>query len=226
MGALTASEIVSEGQLLAGRDDNAVAALRWLNRWLRSVAASWSWPQLQREAIGLSLPAGTVGLVVGNGALITPPVQKVLDNIWLYTPDKTFRKRIRIKHQLSEPSDLLSPDSQTGVPSTVRIFSNSHGKWELTFWVIPNKDFYITLPYIESPVDVLTTDVPWYPNDETMVQAVAFKTHEFYDGKEAPATNAAQQLLAGMVTNDRIRFGSVVGINDTLILDPTTFKVR
>ena len=70
------------------------------------------------------------------------------------------------------------------------------------------------------------SDVPWYPNDETMVQAVAFKNHEFYDGKDAPVTQAAQQMLASLVANDRIRYGSVTGINDNLILDPTRFRAK
>jgi hypothetical protein len=73
---------------------------------------------------------------------------------------------------------------------------------------------------------VAGSETPWYPNDETMVQAVAFKNLEFYMGKDAPTTQAAQQQLASLATNDRSRYGTNPGINDNLILDPTVFKSR
>jgi hypothetical protein len=59
-----------------------------------------------------------------------------------------------------------------------------------------------------------------------MVQVVAFKNHEYFDGKDAPVTQAAQQMLAGLVTADRLRFGAITGVNDSMGLDPTFFRPR
>lgn len=227
MGLLTADDIVSEGQLLAGRDDNATASLRWLQRWLNSVAASWPWPVLQTEAVGVSLAAGSTSLVVGGGSGgISDRIHKILDNVWVYDSTRTFRRRLRIRHQLGVPSDRIGPADQTGTPVTARLFTSAAGVWTLYFDPTPDRAYLLTVPYIVIPGDVQGTDVPWYPNDETMVQAVAFKNHEFFDGKDAPVTNAAQQALGGLVANDRIRYGSVSGVNDFFKLDPTVFRPR
>lgn len=227
MGALTATEIVSEGQLLAGRDDNATASLRWLQRWLDSVAASWPWPVLQEESVGISLSAGSASLVVGGGSGgISERMHKLLDNVWIYNTDRTFKRRIRIRHQLGMPSDRIDPTTRVGVPDTARLFSSAYGVWTLRFEPTPDRDYLLTIPYIRVPDAITGADTPWYPNDETMVQVVAFKNHEFYDGKDSPVTQAAQQALGALVANDRIRYGSISGVNDSMILDPTVFRPR
>lgn len=222
MGRLTRDELVSEGQLLAGRDDNATASASWLQRWLDSVAASWPWPALQKETVGVALGTGIQSLTIGTGTH-----QKILDNIWIYDSTKMWRRRLRIKHQLSNPGDSISPSTNIGTPESVRIFASTFGVWTLKFDKIADKDYLLTIPYLQWPTSLSSgTDVPWYPNDETMVQVVAFKNHEFYDGKDAPVTQAAQQQLASLVTNDRIRYGAIVGVNDTMTLDPTVFRPR
>lgn len=229
MAQLTRDQIVSEGQLLAGRDDNATASASWLQRWLDSVAASWTWPILQAEAVGIALSSGATSLVLGGGSGgITPKMLKILDNVHLYNSAKTLKRRIRIRHQLSQPFERMADTTvNVGTPSSARIFTSALGVWTLYFDVVPDADYLLTIPYMTLPVAMSAgSDVPWYPNDETMVQVVAFKNHEFYDGKDAPVTQAAQQMLASLVANDRIRYGSVTGINDNLILDPTRFRTK
>lgn len=228
MAQLTRDQIVSEGQLLAGRDDNATASASWLQRWLDAVAASWPWPILQTEATGIALASGATSLVLGNGSGgITPKIQKLLDNVWLYDSTRTFKKRLRLRHQLSAPGDRIGPTDNTGTPITARLFTSAYGVWTMYFEPTPERDYLLTIPYITLPAAMTTgSDVPWYPNDETMVQVVAFKNHEFYDGKDAPTTQAAQQMLAGLAANDRIRYGAITGVNDFLPLDPSVFKPR
>ena len=228
MGQLTRDQIVSEGQLLAGRDDNATASNAWLQRWLDSVAASWNWPTLHDEAIGIAVTSGTASVTVGGGSGgITPKIIKILDSMWLYNSTRTWRKRLRVRHFVGDPVDRIGATDNTGAPDAVRVKQTVFGTWILYFDRIPDQAYLMTIPYIVMPAAIATgSEVPWYPNDESMVQAVAFKNHEFYDGKDASTTQAAQQMLAGLVTNDRMRFGQVVGINDNLILDPTVFKTR
>lgn len=228
MAQLTRDQVVSEGQLLAGRDDNAVASATWLQRWLDSVAASWPWPLLMTEATGIALVSGATSLALGNGSGgITPKILKINDNVHLYDSTRTFRKRLRIRHQLSTPSDRIGPTTNTGTPANARIFNTSFGVWTLYFEPTPERDYLLTIPYLVVPAAMTTgSDVPWYPNDETMVQVVAFKNHEFYDGKDAPVTRAAQEMLAGMVASDRVRYGAATGVNDYMILDPAVFTPR
>lgn len=225
MGQLTRDQIVSEGQLLAGRDDNATASAAWLQRWLDSVASSWPWPVLQTEATAIAVTSGVASVTLGNGSGgITPKMLKVLDNIWLYDSTRTSRRRIRIRHQLSSPGDRIGATDNTGTPSNVRLFNSSFGVWVLYFDAIPDRAYLLTIPYLALPVALASgSEVPWYPNDETMVQWVAFKNREFYEGIESPACQAAQQNLAQMLSNDRMRHGQVTGVNDSMILDASVF---
>lgn len=226
MAALTRAEIVSEGQLLAGRDDMATEAAKWLQRWLDSVAASWPWPVLQTEYVDIALAQGATSLTLGNGnGGITKRLIRILDNVWLYNSTKTFRQRLRIRHQLGTPTDRISSSSHIGPPQTARIFKSTYGVWTMYFDPVPDKAYLLTIPAIILP-DAMTSDidVPWYENDETMVQAVAFKVSEYHNGKDSPVTAAFQQALAGLVANDRVRFGATTGVNDVLPLSPHVFK--
>lgn len=228
MGQLTRDQIVSEGQLLAGRDDNATASNAWLQRWLDSVAASWAWPTLHDEAINIAVTAGTGSVTVGGGSGgITPRILKVLDNLWLYDSTRTFRRRLRLKHFIGDPVDRIGATDNVGTPTSVRVKQTTFGTWVVYLDVIPDKAYLMTVPFIFLPPAIVSgSEVPWYPNDESMVQAVHFKNREFYDGPEHPSTQAAQQALASLVSNDRSRYGMTPGINDNLILDPSVFRTR
>lgn len=226
MAALTRAQIISEGQLLAGRDDMDTQAAAWLQRWLDSVAASWPWPVLQQEFVGISLPSGTTSLLLGNNnGGIQRRLLRILDNVWLYNSGKTFRQRLRIRHQLGVPSDRISPSEHIGTPQVARIFKTTAYTWTMYFDPTPDQNYLLTIPAIILP-DAMTqgTDVPWYENDETMVQAVAFKVSEYHNGKDSPVTGAFQQALAGLVANDRVRFGATQGVNDVLVLSPSVYK--
>lgn len=224
MGQMTRLQIVQEGQLLAQRKNADTLATGWLQRWLDSVAASWPWPMNQGETI--DVPVSSASITVGNGnGGITPKLLKVLDNIYIYDSTKSSFMRLRILPQLNRPQDRIQPaNAANGMPQNVRVFQSTFGQWLLRFYPNPDKTYYLSVPYIQLPPTMAAdTDIPWYPNDETMVQAVAFKTHEWFDGKDDNRTTAAQQLLTGALSNDRIRYGSVNGINDILQLDPVHF---
>lgn len=228
MGYLTVAQITSEGQLLAGRDDATTEAEGYLQRWLNAVAASWPWPQLQGESVGIALTAGTSAISFGAGASGGPSykVLKILDNVWLYNSAKTMRSRVRIRHQLSSPIDRIQPSTNIGLPQTMRIFGDEDmfGRWDLSFEPIPDRDYLLTIPHSILPAQISSSSqTPWYPNDETMVKAVAFKVAEFYGH---PLAQQFQADLAGLVANDRIRYGNTTGVNDTLPLSPDTFRVK
>ncbi len=228
MANLTRDQIVSEGQLLAGRDNNETASAAWLQRWLDSVAASWAWPILHQEAVGIPLSAGATTLALGGGSGVLPvKVLKIQDNLWLYNAAGTVRRRLTIRHQLSAPYERTPTSAIPGTPASVRIFTSTFGAWVLYFDVPADQDYLLSVAYIiQPPAMALGSQAPWYPNDETMVQLVAFKNHEFFDGRDSPLTVKAQQDLAAMVAGDRIKYGAVTGINDVSILDPTVFRAK
>lgn len=224
MARLTRAQIVDEGQKLSGREDLATNANAWLQRWLDSVAASWPWPMLQREVLAIPVSAATLLLGNGNGG-VTEKIQRILDNVWLYDSAKTMRRQLRVKTFLSSPEDRITASLNTGIPSYFRLIETQHGAWTLYFDITPSTTYYLSVPYIALPVAMTSdSDVPWYPNDETMVQAVAFKVAEHSDGKDSEAAVGAQQLLASLVSNDRVRYGAANGVNDLLQLDPVRFR--
>jgi len=222
MGQMTRGDIVDEGQKLAGRDDSATLANGWLQRWLDSVAASHDWPLLRTETV-VSLSAQQADYGNRQGGISTK-ILRVLDEIWYYTTDRLSSGRVPIRDSLAPPHERIQPTTVVGPPVSVRVLSGGFGVARLSFNPTPDRTYSLLLPYQNLPAAMSTdADVPWYPNDETMIQAVAFKTHEYFDGKDAPATVAAQQHLAALLTNDRARYGNAPGQNDKIFKDPSVF---
>lgn len=235
MGSLTRQQILTEAAGLAQRPVADVWAANvsgslgngWLQRWLDAVAASWPYVQLVKEqVVTLSTPQLTLG---GVGNAITERINKVLDNLWLMTTQSQLMNRIAIRPTLGQPLDLgpvagTATSPPKGAPLQCRVVSVGNGVWKLSFYPNPDKPYSLWVNYWAIP-DALALDssIPWYPSDETIVQAMAFKTHEWFDGKDHSLTVAAQQLLSQLLANDRIRYGMVNGINDLVQLDPRFF---
>lgn len=226
MGNLTRLQIVQQGTLQAERDDADTLAAGWLQRWLNSVAAAVPWPMLTKEAIGVTVT--TPSLTVGDGSGgVTAKILRILDNTWIYPSGRTARAaRLRIRTQLTDPNDRVYPTTTgVGKPDSARVFQESLGQWTMYFNNVPDQTYSLTLAHIIQGAQLSSdTDVPWYPNDETMIQAVAFSTHRYFDGKDAPETQAVQEDLAAMFASDKLRYGAVNGINDKLQLNPTRFR--
>ena len=233
MGVKTASDIITEGMLVAGRDDVDVRARVWLQTWLDSQAAAWPWPMLIREAITLAIPAGTTELTIGDGYPLAPNVPiaekilRIIDNVWLIGANYTARTRLRIMPQQTEPASLYDPATNRGTPQGVRILQPSFGKWTLKFRPVPDKDYTLYLDYVELPAainfEATPVAAPWYPSDATMIQMIAAECARYDDGPDGPSFQAQAQNVAAMVSNDRIRYGSAPGINNWLQLDQATF---
>ena len=219
---MTRTQIVQAGILQAQRDDCATLANGWLQRWLNSVAASHPWPRLQRETNGLSLSASS--LVVGSGSGgVTEGIIRVLDNVWVYSGDRTKYGRVRVRTQLTSPADRVGSVSY-GMPSQLRAFNSGEYQWTLYFDVTPDQTYSLSLPYITLGTQLVDdTSIPWYPNDETMIQAVAFNTARYFDGKDSDKCQALQEDLVGLFASDRLRYGSANGVNDLLQLNPARF---
>lgn len=222
MALMTRGEIVAEGMRTAGRDDLETLANTWLQNWLNAVAASWDWPILRRES-EVDISAQQVDYGSGSGG-IAVPILRVIDEMWWYTSDKASRGRLTLRDQNASPFDKIQSSSIVGSPVSVRVLKPGFGVARLSFEPAPDQAYKLWLPYQALPTQMSSdSDVPWYENDETMIQAVAFKTHEYSDGKESPATVAAQQHLAALLSNDRYRYGNAAGQNDTAFKDPKVF---
>lgn len=235
MGANTVAEIIAEGTSLAGRDDTTVTtkALGWLNKWLRSQYQAWPWPFLIQRRSGLALVAGTQSILVGGGnSGITHQIKKVEDSFFLRTSDFGGRYRPRIMNSTNVPleldPDMQNTTTQRGPPERIQVragTSPTNGVWQLIFYPTPDRAYLLNFDYQFLPAaHTVTSDIPLYPNDQTMVQLIAGKTRQFADGLDDPAAVAALDVAAAMAIDDRTKSGQIPGTNDVWGLDGGVFS--
>lgn len=226
MGQMTRVDIINEGMLLAGRDDIGDRAAIWLQTWLDSVANSWPWPQNVREKYTVTVPQGATTLSLGNGDNgVTAKILRIFDNCWLYTSTYQQRQQLRIRQFLTQPEGTYDPARTVGQPTEARISQpNGFGKYSLTFYPIPEKDYLMVFDYLELPATLGGDgEIPWYPNDITMIQFVTARCMLFDDGPTG-AYQAALAEVADMLKADRIRYGTIPGQNDVMQLDSAVFR--
>lgn len=234
MGALTAAQIISEGQLLAGRDDLSARALSWLNTFLRSQYLAWPWPFLFKRLKDVSLTAGTATLTLGAGSGgESLPIQQVRDPVKMRNSTYTLKSLARIR-QLVDGQPVIDPEydealrdpnTTRGIPSVIRVrASNStYGEWTLYFTPIPDRDLLLTFDYIILPATITdTSSIPVYPNDETLIHRVYARTLRYAGDLEAAAM--ADEEVRNMTVNDRMKFGGTVGTGDILQVDPSVYR--
>lgn len=236
MGTMTRAQIISEGMLLAGRDDLSARCQTWLQTWLDSVAASWPWPQLMVESSSIPVPTGSTSIDIGEGVsggssyLSLRRVAKIMDNAWIYTSDKRTMGRIRVRYGLSRPSILFDTNQHRGLPTSIRIRQGpTKGKkqWTLELDPFPDRDYLLFITYHDLG-DVLASDsdILWYPNDATAIELIAAKCASYDDGEESPAAQARMAVISSLVSQDRVKYGAIPGVNDRIRLDPNVFGVE
>lgn len=234
MGAKTLGTIIDEGMTLGNRDDADCEAwvLAWVNNWLRQTYMSWDYPFLHRSREALSLAAGTTSLDVGAGQSgITIEIQRVLDPIWVYKSDYSYKGQARIR-QLIGGNDTRFEDRiqdttvNRGAPIQVRVrpHSTTYGRHSLIFLPVPDAAYLLAFDYIGLPANLVAADTPIYPNDSTLVQAALAATHLFADGQSSAEYKDALVVLSTKVTEDKARFGATPGVNDLLPLDGGVFR--
>lgn len=241
MTTATAGALITEGCLLAGRTEYETLALGWLNRWLDSVAASWEWPQLREEVVGYRLrtEVGVGSYQFGKGTVATTvdgPTTRVIeiyDNITMYLADGSYKARLPITSYMRDNTDTVDFDNATpAAPSSIHIRrpgqSNSSDSGYFRMWTnVPvDREYLLVVPYRKIPAAVTTANYPWFPDDETVVQAVAYKCLEYGDGKDSSKTIKAQQDLAVLLSAQRVRHASETTNGDKLQLSRRTFRHR
>lgn len=233
MGQLTRLQIVTEGMRLAGNTAVGTQANIWLNAWLRSVYRSWTWPFLHRKTTGVALNAGVTSISFGAGSSIAEEVQHIFDPVKVYTADKRTLGIARIRQlmdgSLYQDEDLIdwSQAGNRALPYWMRIRPDDTlwGKWTLLPYPVADNNYLLKIEYLIQPADISSDSTkPIYPNDETMVQAVKVDTLNYMHLFEPYALE--KQILNEMRTADKVKYGSVMGINDRLTLDQGVFRQR
>lgn len=232
MGSLTSTSIISQGMLLAGRDDLATPALGWLNSWLRSQYAAWPWPFLLKRLTNQALATGTTSYLFGAGSGGTSDwVHQVRDPIMLRTSDYGTRQMARVRQLIGGMPEidpewdetLTDSTTQRAVPILFKVRATQvGGQWELIPQRAPDRALLMTIDYQFLPADLAAGGTPIYPNDDTLIQLIKAKTFEYTQRlKEA---QMAMEEVRAMTVNDRIKWGVVEGTNDQIQLDTKVFR--
>jgi hypothetical protein len=234
MGSLTRAQIVSQGLAEAGYDTTyQTIAETDLNARLQRIYSQFPWPFLQKRIAGVALTQGATSLDIGAGAAgVTNGIQRILNPMYLYRSDYTYSGRIQIRQIAGGPVDLdetvNNPATLTGPPQLMKVrqHNTTPGKWTLVPLPIPDRVYLLAVDYIDIPAPIATgaggdSTVPVYPNDSTLIKivetwALKHAKHETY------ATE--RDVLADMIIQDRVVYGSVDGTNDNLGLDDGVYR--
>ena len=227
MGQLTTAQIISEGLLMAGDSSLTTRAERWLNAWLRSQYAGFAWPFLLRSAEA-ALASSQNELTFGMGSNgVTEAIRRIVDPVHVYDDARTAYQQLRIRNAIEATQEQLLlglQESQArGVPTSVRVLADTSlwGRWTLKFDRWADRDLTVSINFYIQPADVSGTDVPLYPNDRTLMKAVEAETLRF---KKADNYQNELEVLASMISDDRMKFGEVPGQNEDIGLDPLWFR--
>jgi hypothetical protein len=235
MGQLTRKQIVDQALAEIGYDSTyQTLANVALNISLKAIYESWPWPFLQRNISGVALGSGVTSLPFGVGAGgVSNVVQKVRDPLFLYRTDRTVAGRARVRQFIgNDPSmepGVFDPLSVRGLPTAFRIEADPlvYGKWHLIPYPVPDRDYLLKINYTETPAIISSASiddgvVPLYPNDDTLQQIV--KAWALGHQNDKAGQTEAESKLSIMKINDRVKYGTVEGINDILGLDPSVFR--
>lgn len=212
MGLKSAEELITEGVRLAGREyDSAdTRPLSDLIMWLSSMALGWPWPETMSSGT-FDLAAGARVLVLGGTATNATGQRIIRVNFPLkimYGPD-ILPDKIQ---QEAFSANYDAYDVGEGNPSKA---SWQRGFFHPSIAMIvfnkkPTATIRIHVPFQFDPsVDLGLENTPWYPNDLTLVQSIAYYTARYHDGVAAEKTLKLEDDLAVMIRNDKIKFGVI-----------------
>lgn len=213
MGVKTAEELITEGVRLAGREYDAADArpLSDLIEWLSSVALGWPWAECS-ASLTLTLAAGVRTALLGGTAPVNATAQRITRIEFplevMYGPDILPDKI----YQEAYNKSYDEYDVGVGIPTKASYQRNilHTGNTVIVFNKKPSTDIRVHVPYQFDPSPDLDIDgTPWYPNDLTIKESIAYYTAKHHDGVAAEKTLKLEDSLSIMVKNDKLKFGVI-----------------
>lgn len=213
MGVKTAEELIKEGVRLAGIEYNAddTRPLSDLKDWLSSVALGWPWPETIFN-FGPTLYAGTNYFLLGYGATVgaTSRILRVSFPLKIVYGEDRLPDKI---NQEAFSNNMSAANVPVGLPdkaSYTRNWTGVYGKVLIAFNKKPATDLQLDIStQIDLAVDYTIASIPWYPNDSTIKQSIAYFTSKYHDGPASEKTLKFEDDLAIMVRNDKLKFGVI-----------------
>lgn len=213
MGYLTVAEILKQGTELAqvAYDSNDPKPLTWLKQWLRSVSLGFPWPETE-AVVNATLSAGEYLVELGRSASVANgkfiirvnfPIQQLYEDC---APNLIYQEAYN-------DSVILNPNNLSeGLPDKASYTRDweEPGRVAIIFNKRAKEDYTLSIKFQWDPANaLLITDYPWYPNDNTLIQALAWKTSYYHDGPDTKRTVVLADDLAGMLRDDKVKFGVI-----------------
>lgn len=226
MGTLTRDTIVSEALELAGDTSLTNRANVWLNLFLRSEYRAWDWDFLKRQTV-LTLASGAVS---ASMSLTRATMAKVL-NVYAHRPAGTIGASLELRRKLTKAGLYAGLDSEKH-PLLVRTsgesgapeywgFDSRTATGLIYVWPRADQAYSLDVEWVETPADPGASDLPTYPDDETMVQAVFVKALKHLQderaGEEESKLEVMRQRVRGLERD-------ASGTYATATLDPDVFR--
>lgn len=213
MGVKTAEELITEGVRLAGREYDATDTrpLSDLIEWLSSVALGWPWPETIAN-FGATLAAGAYDLSIGGGGTIAAAYRVLRINfpIKIEYGSNILSDNVYQEGWIENRESAYIPDGLPDKASYTRNFGGVSGKAVIAFNKKPTTDIRLLINVQYDPaVDYTLASTPWYPNDLTIKESIAYYTAKHHDGVAAEKTLKLEDSLSIMVKNDKLKFGVI-----------------
>lgn len=235
MGILTRAQLMEQGGLAGGNDQSKAFVRTWLDAWLRRTAKSWAWPVLKFRMEDVAVAAGEASVQVGDVDLY---IHRIFAPLFWRTPTYSSRGRILIRQiydgdvDKDESNTLAS--NRLGKPTTCKLRTVNIDQFGGAFviWLDPVPDTAILLsldthviPNNLGPTTNGDAEVPWFPEDKTLIQACKCAVMEMdAGGQVSQAFNQEMERLDAMVIVDRDYNGEAPGDNIIMGLDPSCFR--
>lgn len=231
MARLTYAEIRTTGGLEGGNDSVDSHIKTKMNAWLRKHYAQYPWPFLNRTAISATLASGATSMDVGAGNnAVTPQIVRVYGPIyWRDATSVTNRGKANISQLLNQDLNQIAAQYDSSITGSPLAFTYTEMQTAagLKYVTIvpyprPDKAYLLTFMYQYLPDDLQDTDVPLWPNEQTLIQCAKVQAIG-YDNANTAWYKEESETLASMVAADRDAHGGNASFGDKLQLDPVNF---
>lgn len=244
MGDLTRGQLLTQAGLAAGDDTVLSFARTWLDAWLKRTSKSWSWPLSKARVYDhpISVGVASVGVGVGyttrigNGSSTLFHIHRLLGGyvLWRSAAGFTPRGRMLVRQLLVGDPDTdentTDPLLRKGSPETVKVRQGADGSLTLFPNPTPDRDMLLSMDVHVVPNSLTSglagdVEVPWYPNDKTLLQACKCAILEYNTSAEkSQLFDDEMAKLAAMVVDDRDFDGEQAGDNEVMAYDPSVFR--
>ena len=167
-------------------------------------------------------------MTIGAGSgTVARRVTHVIGSPLLYdATTRRVRGRLTLVDYIDEFSIAVGTSGVSpAMPTTYTIETVSEDQKKLMFSSIADQNYLMDIVcHVLAERLVSGTEVPWYPEDETMIQYIMAATLRSENGVDSPSYQAAVAELDEMVANDKIRHGTSTTLNATMGLNGEVFK--